>query len=371
MRGGALIVVRAVAVAIFALAAWPRTASAQTPASDADLRRYLDDARFRRAALERSLTTRSTSYAAERLHRYASGDALDWDRRPAWNPSVAVGGETPRPLAIPADRTTSAAVDHVDRAAFTALGAEAFARYPAQLAPYLQHSVDGAVRVELPDGAGWALSCASCHVRRAGRARIVGAGNDTLDLGALMRPRQAWGPGRVDVSSPDGDDPQRIPDLRSIRWLSHLQHGVAVAQSDEIALAIRLETLIITAHGGAVRPPREVALGLALYLWSLADTLPPVAAKPPPAFTRHCAACHRPPHLTGPPIAAAQTHADPAHALRPERSHGIYRVPSLRGVSTRGPLLHDGTAPDLATVLTHFHLNATDHQAILSYLSRL
>ncbi|HEY4102524.1 MAG TPA: hypothetical protein VGM44_01490, partial [Polyangiaceae bacterium] len=30
-----------------------------------------------------------------------------------------------------------------------------------------------------------------------------------------------------------------------------------------------------------------------------------------------------------------------------DRGTGTYRVPSLRGVSTRGPLLHDGTVPSL------------------------
>jgi hypothetical protein len=29
------------------------------------------------------------------------------------------------------------------------------------------------------------------------------------------------------------------------------------------------------------------------------------------------------------------------------RGTGTYRVPSLHGVGTRGPLLHDGTVPDL------------------------
>jgi len=349
------------------------TASAQVAASDGDLRQYLVDQAFRRAALERSLATRKTQYARERLQRYASGDAVDWDLRPEWNPPAAPLGETSHTLVL-SDRPR-----RLDRATLTRLGADAFFRYPAQLAPYLPEAgVDHAVKVVMPDGVGWALTCASCHTRRVGGKELIGAGS-SLDLGVLMnreapnaplaQARAAWGPGRVDVSSDDGDDPQRIPDLRPLRFTSHLQHGAAVIQHDEVALAIRIETLIITAHGGAIRPPRQVALGLALYIWSLADTLPPVAA-PSAVFTQRCAGCHRPPTFSGPPIDAALAHADPAHALRSERSHGVYRVPSLRGVGSRGALLHDGSAADLRALLARFP-GRFDRNALIAYLQGL
>ena len=44
-------------------------------------------------------------------------------------------------------------------------------------------------------------------------------------------------------------------------------------QGDTSSLAVRIETLLITAPGGTVRPPREVALGLAVDRTSLAEAL--------------------------------------------------------------------------------------------------
>ena len=41
---------------------------------------------------------------------------------------------------------------------------------------------------------------------------------------------------------------------------------------------------------------------------------------------------------------------EPSLGLSAERGTGTYRVPSLRGVATRGPLLHDGTLPSLAAM---------------------
>ncbi len=58
---------------------------------------------------------------------------------------------------------------------------------------------------------------------------------------------------------------------------SHLQVDATVSQRDLVSLAIRLETLIIVSNGEALRPPREVALALATYVWSLGDGLPIIA----------------------------------------------------------------------------------------------
>jgi mono/diheme cytochrome c family protein len=244
------------------------------------------------------------------------------------------------------------------------------------------------VRVALPDGEGAALTCATCHVRATADGRlIVGAGNDRLELGRLMvdgdgavppelaQSRRAWGPGRVDVTTEDGGDPVRIPDLRPVRWHGHLHYGASVAQPDEIALAVRIETLLITAHGGAVRPPREIALGLALYLRALADGLPTrvpetVAARRGAAlFEARCAGCHRGPAFTGPPVSAARAGTDPRHAQSPDRGTGRYRVPSLRGVGTRGPLLHDGSAAGLSSLFGE--LAPADRGALVAYLETL
>jgi hypothetical protein len=161
----------------------------------------------------------------------------------------------------------------------------------------------------------------------------------------------------VDVSSDRGDEPANIPDLRPVRWLTHLQHAGAVRQQDLVSLAIRLETLLITSHGGAVRPPREVALGLAVYLSALADGLkqrsPRTSAEQRRAavFSSHCQKCHVPPGYCGDPVALAQIGTDPALGQSRSRGTGAYRVPSLRGVSSRGALRHDGSLADLAALL--------------------
>jgi hypothetical protein len=162
-------------------------------------------------------------------------------------------------------------------------------------------------------------------------------------------PIAAWGPGRVDVSTAAGVEPARIPDLRPVRWLTHLQQDGTVRAPDMETLAIRIETLLVTSSQAVLRPPRVVALALAAYVRSLAAALPATdqaaGASPRGAsvFAAACAGCHAPPGLTGPPVALETVGTDPTLGLSSERGTGFYRVPSLRGVGTRGPLLHDGT----------------------------
>jgi hypothetical protein len=42
---------------------------------------------------------------------------------------------------------------------------------------------------------------------------------------------------------------------------------------------------------------------------------------------------------------------DPTLGLSASRGTGFYRVPSLHGVGSRGPLLHDGTVPSVSAML--------------------
>jgi hypothetical protein len=201
----------------------------------------------------------------------------------------------------------------------------------------------------------------------------------------------AWGPGRLDVSTSEGSEPVRIPDLRPTRFQRQLQADATVAQRDLIALAIRIETLIITAHEGTIRPPREVALALAAFVWSLSDSLPAAAQGPETergsaAFERSCAGCHRPPGFTGPPIRIEVVGTDPVHGRSPERGTGSYEVPSLRGVGDRGLLLHDGEVGSLDALLDPARhgsptgegghrfgltLGAEDRRALVDYVHRL
>jgi mono/diheme cytochrome c family protein len=322
---------------------------------------YLGSARYRRRSLEASLVTRENDYARIRLTHYASGDAADWEHLSEWNPRTEpvtladVGTDVTRRLG-PAASALS-----IDDAS----GEEAFFRYPVQLVRSARaalasraaldqagfwiderRGVGGLVRVEVADGStSLAYTCATCHASEAGSGLRVGRANERLDLG--------WGPGRVDVTTREGSEPARVPDLRPVRFLTHLHQDATLAQPDVTALAIRLETLVITSHSETVRPPRGLILALSKYVWSLADTLPAVAppsgdaARGAGTFAATCSRCHAPPAFTGPPVPLATVGTDPVLGRSRDRSTGMYRVPSLRGVSDRGLLLHDGRVGSL------------------------
>ncbi len=322
-----------------------------------DPSRYLRDAAWRRSELVASLTTVDNDYARLRLARYDTGAPDDWSRLPTWNPPTAPVGrdDAMRSLDLP---TTG------DLAALRALGERAFFRYPAMLAsPAVEAALrepggptrygfwvssDGAlgglVRVALADGSvGLAYSCATCHASIRDGALVAGLANADLDLGA-------WGRGRVDVTTHDGSEALATPDLRAVGEQAFLQRAGAVRRRSVVSLAIRVETLLITSHHEVVRPPREVALGLALYLESLAEMLPRGAstgARGEAVFAERCASCHAPPTLGGGLVAAEVVGTDPRLARTATRGTGSYRVPSLRGVNERGWLLHDGAVRGL------------------------
>ena len=370
--------------------------STTTPAS---VTAYLTQGPAARRALEASVVDPTNAYSALRLARYQSGGPGDWARLPVFNPPTEpiAAAELDRPsgasptalsgaaasLSLPADGTS------LDDAALLALGRQAFARYPTQLAGYMRVAlssraaaaryglwvdpgagVGGLVRARMPDGSVWlAVTCATCHTARAADGRLVdGLPNAALDVGravleaqgipsaASSDPRASWGRGRLDVSTSAGTEPARIPDLRPVRWLTHLHQDATLRGSDPVTLAIRLETLIVTANNQTIRPPRIVTLALAAYVRSLGDGLPTpdaaAAASPEGAavFRASCAECHAPPGFTGPPVKLAAVGTDPTLGRSAERGTGTYRVPSLRGVGSRGPLLHDGTIASLAAL---------------------
>jgi hypothetical protein len=152
----------------------------------------------------------------------------------------------------------------------------------------------------------------------------------------------------VDVTTSAGTAPERIPDLRPVKWLTHLQQEATVRYPDRTTLAIRLETLIMTSQSYVVRPPRLVAWALATYVESLAAGLPVMPdvstnTRGAELFAANCEGCHTAPALTGPPVGLDVVGTDPAIGLSPERGTGMYRVPSLHGVGTRGLLFHDAS----------------------------
>lgn len=395
------------------IAALALGACGEAPVAEAPLRRYLLEGAYRRAALEASLLRRDNGYAQLRLRHYESGDAGDWSRLPLWNPPAAPAGRDGAPVAVLRPLEISAAAVAGDDDALRALGERAFWQYPAQLAP---DAVDravragealdahglfddgtarvGVLRVRLPDGdTGVALSCAACHAGQRSGTFTPGLANAALTLGALaardlpageLAARlRAWGPGRVDVSSDDGREPAALPDLRALRWQTHLHRAGAVVQRDAASLAVRIETLLITSLHTAVRPPREVSAGLARYLLSLGDALLAPRWDHPGAavFRANCARCHAGEGLSGGVIAVAEIGTDGALARSPDRGTGGYRIPSLRGVGARTWLLHDGSVRGLDALLDparsppgHDHgraLDASDRAALLSFLRAL
>jgi cytochrome c5 len=371
--------------------------SSSQPATATDPLRYLDDASYRRANLVASLVNPGNSYSTLRLAHYATGDANDWDLLPEWNPPAEPiaateletdgGASTTRlsdaaaPLALPDS------VQSLDDPALLALGAAAFARYPAQLAPYFSvalaspaaashyglwvdesRGVGGLVRARMADGSvAIALTCSTCHAAPGADLAIApGLPNHQLNVGAALLDTPgssvepltasavaAWGPGRLDVTTAAGTEPARIPDLRPAQWLTYLQQDATLRVIDRATLAIRIETLIITSNEELVRPARIVALALASYVASLAQRLPSseAAASASPrgaaVFGAQCAGCHVPPALTGAPVPIPVVGTDPTLGLSSVRGTGTYRVPSLHGVGSRGPLLHDGTVPSV------------------------
>jgi mono/diheme cytochrome c family protein len=379
---------RAAFAATILLAAGPSScARHDRPATPPAPSPYLTDAAWRRAALVASLVNPSNEYSMVRLAHYDSGDKSDWSRLPMWNPRAEP--VTPAELDAPGGALATAPLDAGARpidtkADLLAQGEDAFFHYPAQLAraqvalssrpAAARHGlwvdeargVGGIVRAEMADGSrAFAFTCATCHVRQDPGGLVVGVGNERLDVGRMLldgsrgattdatRSFLTWGPGRVDVTTAVGSEPVRIPDLRPTRWLTHLQHGGAVRQRDVETLAIRLETLIITSNSSVVRPPREIALALATYVWSLAGSLPERAPKAGTEqhgawlFASRCADCHAGDGYTGAPVPLAEVGTDPALGRSSTRGTGGYRVPSLRGVSSRGMLLHDASLPGI------------------------
>jgi mono/diheme cytochrome c family protein len=360
---------------------------------------YLDDVSYRRAELTASLVNPSNGYSQQRLAHYATNDQNDWDRLPEWNPVVEAiaTGELDAPGGAKLALSNAAhalslpdAVSSENDPALVALGEAAFRSYPVQLSAYFEDAlksraaasgvglwlddargVGGLVRARMADGSvQLAVTCSTCHGAPGGAAGggiVDGLPNAELDVGAARLAGEtvdpttaaslaAWGPGRLDVTTTAGTEPVRIADLRPVRWLTYLQADATLQKRDLTTLAIRIETLAITSSGLVVRPPRVVALALAAYVSSLADALPEPSvaqgASPQGAqvFQQNCTMCHTEPAFTGDPVPLGVVGTDPTLGLSASRGTGFYRVPSLHGVGSRGPLLHDGTVPSVSAM---------------------
>ena len=346
---------------------------------------YVDDIDFRRDALVASIVNANNSYSTLRLAEYGRrGEG--WEMLPVWNPPVRpVGGDEDEFAEVfdPIVWTDDALLE---------LGRRAFESFPVQLNFRLAEAAEsesgrdryglwvddrgrigGLVTVELPSGrTDTALTCATCHASVASDGRLEhGRVNGAIDVGLFNAhavppgERQdrllAWGPGRVDVTPDDRDNPTAIGDLRAIRFQSHL-HSAATLHNDLIALAVRIETLIITSLGTVARPPREVSFAMAWYLWNLDARAASLGVAEPEGarlFERNCAACHASDGSTAAPVPIEAVGTDPAVGLSPARGTGAYRIPSLWGASTRSQLLHTASVHSLEELLDPARLEQT------------
>lgn len=370
--------------------------------SDGPLRRFLTHPEERRELLLDSLWYRDNAYARLRWERYASGGDRDWTRLPVFHPETApLRPEGPPQgfhaldLTLP-DRSEEDPGEVALRSALLRIGESAFFQYPAQLVsgfdrvrasperarsyglwigatPDGETRLGGLLEVQLPSGdRALATSCATCHAASSasdpGGPVIAGAANADLDIGKLASdfssepdPKEArWGPGRLDTS-PDGvDNPAAIPELRAVAAQRYLHHD-ATLRNSLFALALRIETLLITSFKEGAAPPIEVPLGLALYLWQLPPGELPSASAPDASpgareagatiFKENCARCHATPEHAGEPVPISEVQTDGALGKSPERGTGSYRVPTLRRVGLRRQLFHDGSLPDLRALL--------------------
>lgn len=354
------------------------------------LQRYLHDARFRRTELEASLVAPSNGYSLLRREHYDTARPGDWSLLPTWNPRatplVAIGigwkdalPDEAAPLAI------DAAASNGDAESLRAIGEEAFFRYPVQLLDYpnllesdggvtslglwtdARRGIGGLVRAPLADGTtGLFLTCATCHAQ-PDESGVLSPGRPNATIFLYDSESRA---GTVAVVADGIERPisARPADLRPVRELTFLQIDATVAQRDVISLAIRIETLIITSRHQLLRPPREIALGLALYLWSLDDGAPKAATltateeRGKTAFATTCARCHAPPSFTGPPVPMGEVGTNRTMGDSSERGTGMYRVPSLHFVSTRGPLMHDASIPTLELLVDPVRVSPDYHE---------
>lgn len=307
----------------------------------------------RRSHLEEALWYRDNTYASLRLANYAVPGG--WDDLPVAYPTVV----PVRPDALPVEFPD---VDWTHDAIFE-LGQHAFHNFPMRADRRLnavadseenaleagfwideQKWIGGLVREEDSDAA-W--TCSTCHSSTLDGRFEPGRSNEHIDIGALYRlggvtnsVAEGWGPGRVDPSADGVNNPSNIPDLRGVRHQTHLHWTGGVVNSLE-ALAMRVDTLYITSSLETSRPPRQVSFAIAYYLWHLSKTSEedPELEAGKAVFQSECASCHGPETSRG-LVLQTEVGTNETLTTSPSRGTDHYRVPTLRGVGSRGRLLH-------------------------------
>jgi len=393
----------------------------------ADSAKFLRSRAFRRATLEGSMVNPKNGYSSLRLSKYAlekkDGKATGWEALPVWNPPARpltvddIGKKFQdkplKPLNLDVPWTHEALIE---------LGRRAFLEWPLGEDPALGRvlssreavrkkgfwvgdgkRVNGLMLVKKADGTTTvADTCSSCHTHIDASGKAV-VGSASVDYrydqvryedgkrngasAAELKEYKDWGAGHVDPTGDGMKNPTGIADLRSIRHQNYLNAAASVRNS-AMALIVRAESLMITAHGQQVRPPRIVAVAVAYWLRSLAKPRNPapltaVEKQGRKLFDTHkCTECHNHDGTPGKPVALKRVGTDPATGKSPNRGTGNYRVPALWGVGDRRRFLHRGQVRSLEQLFDRARLKTTpghdfglnlkdaERKALIAYLRR-
>lgn len=376
-------------------------------------KRFVEDDAYRRAALEKSLVNHANTYSQQRLGAYGLVER-GWDVLPVWNPrSAPVTAE----LAGQLERGEMPSVEGraplwdgkvpTTTAEWAALGKRVFFEYPMRAEVFMEwglmkRSIADAVGVErtaegsLPGLVVFAnvdgrtrvgITCAICHSTMRDGELVVGAARRRFDYGklrleffadtkAFVEPELArrmatWGPGRADVTEDNDEDPVAIPDLWDLKSETVLTQAGTIDHGSPLALAIRQDTQLTHSNHQRVRPPRELAWALAVYLYTLKAPVP----SPRGSFaqlvrgagvfsSQGCGNCHTNRAYAGKPIPHKRVGTDPALATGQARGTGTYRVAPLTDVANAAPYLHHGAVRSLDELLSSQRL-ASDFEGRL------
>jgi mono/diheme cytochrome c family protein len=388
---------------------------------------YLTDTAARRAALESSLTNHDNMYSRIRLNAYGHG-TRGWDLLPVWNPRSRpiTAAMTPAlergemPAIAQGHAPLWDGVTPTTMAGWVALGRRVFFEYPMRAEVFMEYALTqpalarevGVERTAAGDVVGLVvfanvdgetrvgITCATCHATVRDGELVAGQARRTFDYGRLRltfdqvhgtvrspeeaRRMASWGPGRADVTEDDDEDPVAIPDLWGLRHQRYLTQAGTITHDSPLALAIRQETQLTDSNHARVRPPRELAWALALYVYSLTPPPRTTAAAPVEGaalFEEHCARCHRNAAHGGSLVSATAIGTDPALATGRGRGTGKYRVPALVDIAAGAPYLHHGVVPSLEELLSPARrvpghragtqLTAAERAALIAFLETL